>query len=61
MAVIEDFVILKEINYTYIVLSQNKFVLPDSLIAVNISKCEKILYFLYKSKKAYLYTRNTIY
>ena len=61
MAVIEDFVILKEINYTYIVLSQNKFVLPDSLIAVNISKCEKILYLLYKSKKAYLYTRNTIY
>ena len=57
----ENFVIPKEINYTYIVLSQNKFVLPNSLIAVNISKCEKVLYFLYKSKKAYLYARNTIY
>jgi len=51
MAVIENFVISKEINYAYMVLSQNKFVLPDSPVAVNISKCEKTLYFLYKSKK----------
>ena len=48
----EDFVISKEINYVYMVLSQNKFVLSNSSIAVNISKCEKTLYFLYKSKKA---------
>jgi len=32
--------------------SQNKFVLPNSSIAVNLSKCEKILCSLYKSKKA---------
>ena len=31
--------------------SQRKFVLPNSLIAVNLSKYEKILYFLYKGKK----------
>jgi len=61
MAVMEDFVISKKINYIYIVLSQNKFVLPDSLIAVNISKCEKALCFLCKSKKVYLYAKDTIY
>ena len=31
--------------------SQNKFVLPDSPITVNFSKCEKTLCFLYKNKK----------
>jgi len=52
VAVMENFVISKEINYAYMVLSQNKFILSNSSIAVNISKCEKTLYFLYKSKKA---------
>jgi len=32
--------------------SQNGFVLPDSPIAVNLSKCEKILCSLCKDKKA---------
>ena len=48
----KDFVILKKINYTYITLSQNRFVLSDLFIAVNFSKCEKALCFLCKSKKA---------
>ena len=51
IAAIEDFVVLKEINYTYIALSQNKFVQPNSSIVVNISKCKKALYFLFKDKK----------
>ena len=51
IAIIEDFVVLKEINYVYIVLSQNRFVLPNSSIAVNLSKYEKTLCFLYKGKK----------
>ena len=34
-------------------LSLNKFVLPNSFITVNLSKCEKTLCFLYKGKKAY--------
>ena len=32
--------------------SQNGFLLPDSSIAVNFSKCEKTLYSLYKGEKA---------
>jgi len=32
--------------------SQNRFVLPNSPIAINLSKCEKVLCFLGKSKKA---------
>jgi len=43
----------KEINYIYIALSLNKFVLPSSPITVNFSKYEKASYFLYKGKKAY--------
>ena len=35
----------------YNILSQNKFVLPDLFIAVNLSKYEKALCFLYKNKK----------
>ena len=35
----------------YDILSQNKFVLPDLFIAVNLSKYEKALCFLYKNKK----------
>jgi len=51
MAAMEDFVVSKEINYAYIALSQNKFVLSDSSITINLSKCEKTLCFLCKSKK----------
>jgi len=32
--------------------NQNKFVLSDLPITVNLSKCKKTLCFLYKSKKA---------
>ena len=53
MAAIEDFVALKEINYICMASSQNRFVLPDSPIAVNLSKCEKTLCSLYKGKKAF--------
>jgi len=52
MATIEDFVVSKEINYIYMAPRQNRLVLPNSLITVNLSKCEKILCFLYKGKKA---------
>ena len=55
IATIEDFVVSKKINYAYIALSQNKFVLLDLPIAMNLSKCEKTLCFLYKDKK-YLIT-----
>jgi len=53
MAAIEDFVALKEINYICMASSQNIFVLPDSPIAVNLSKCKKTLCSLYKGKKAF--------
>ena len=33
-------------------LSQNIFVLPGLLIAVNLSKCKKALYSLYEGKNA---------
>ena len=47
----EDFVVLKKINYIYIALNQNKFVLSNLPIAVNLSKYKKISCFLFKSKK----------
>jgi len=50
--VIEDLIGSSRVNYTCMASSQNKFVLPDSPIAVNLSKCEKALYSLYKGKKA---------
>jgi len=40
------------LNYAYIALNQNRFVLPGSPITVNISKYENMLCFLCKSKKA---------
>jgi len=52
MVAMEDFVASKEINYACMALSQNKFVLPDLSIAVNLSKYEKALCFLCKGKKA---------
>ena len=39
----EDFVVLEEINYVCIASSQNRFILPDLLIAMSLSKYEKIL------------------
>jgi len=51
MAAMKNFVVSKEIDYAYIASSQNRFILPDLPIVVNLSKCEKVLCFLYKSKK----------
>ena len=51
IATMEDFTIWSRINYTCIASSQSKFVLPNTAIAVNLSKYEKALYFLYKGKK----------
>jgi len=51
MAIMEDFVVSKKINYICITLGQNRFVLPNLSITTNLSKCEKKLYFLCKSKK----------
>ena len=47
----EDFIVLSRINYICIALSQSKFVLSNSSITVNLSKCEKVLC-LCKGKKA---------
>ena len=52
ITVIEDFVVSKKINYIYIASSQSRFVLPDLPIAVNLSKYEKGLCFLYQGRKA---------
>jgi len=41
MAIIKNFVVLKKIDYTYMASSQNRFVLSDLLITVNLSKYEK--------------------
>jgi len=48
---IKDFIVPKDINYACIALSQNKFILPNSSITINLSKCEKALCFLCKSEK----------
>jgi len=42
----ENFVVSSRINYACMTLSQSKFVLSNSPIAVNFSKCEKTLCFL---------------
>ena len=41
--VIKDSIELSRVNYVCMASSQNRFVLPDSPIVVNLSKCEKIL------------------
>ena len=51
IAIIEDFVVLNKINYVYIASSQNRFILSDLPIAINLSKCEKVLCFYVKVKK----------
>ena len=43
------------VNYICIASSQNKFLLSDLFITMNFFKCEKVLCFLYKSKKNILY------
>ena len=48
----KNFVVSKKINYVFMALSQNKFVLSNLPIVVNFSKYEKTLCFLYKGKKA---------
>ena len=50
--VIKIFIESSKVDYAYIASSQNGFVLPDSTIAVNLSKCTKALCFLCKGKKA---------
>ena len=50
--VIEDSIGSSRVNCVYIAFNQSKFVLSDLSIIVNLSKCKKILYLLYKSKKA---------
>jgi len=52
MAVIEDFVVSKEINYVCMTSSQNRFILSNLSIVINLSKCKKTLCFLCKDKKA---------
>jgi len=52
MAAMENFVALREINYVCMASSQNRFVLLGLSVAVNLSKCEKTLYFLCRGKKA---------
>ena len=42
---------LSGVNYVCMASSQSKFVLSNSFITVNLSKCEKILCFLFKNKK----------
>ena len=48
----KDFIESSRLNYVCIASNQSKFVLPDLLITMNLSKCEKALCFLYKDKKA---------
>ncbi len=51
----EDSIGLSRVNYVYMASSQNGFVLSDLPIAVNLSKCEKALWSLCKSKKDTFY------
>jgi len=50
--VIEDSIRSSRVNYACMASSQNRFVLPDSPITVNLSKYKKALCSLYKGKKA---------
>jgi len=50
--VVKDFIGLSRVNYIYMAFNQNKFVLPNLTITVNLSKCKKALCFLCKGKKA---------
>ena len=48
---IEDIIESDRVNCVYIAFDQNKFVLSDLFITVNLFKYEKALCFLCKSKK----------
>ena len=50
--IMEDFIGSSKVNYACMASSQNRFVLSDLPIAVNLSKCEKTLCSLCKGKKA---------
>ena len=50
--VIEDSIGSSRGTYICIASSQNRFILPDLFIAMNLSKCERTLCSLYRSKKA---------
>ena len=52
IATIENFVALKKINYVCMASSQNRSILPNLPIAVNLSEYEKRLCFLCKGEKA---------
>ena len=54
MAIIKNFVVSNKINYVCIASSQNKFVLLDSFIIVNLSECEKALCFYIRVKKCFI-------
>ena len=47
----EDSIRSNKVNYACMASSQNRFVLPNSSIVVNLSKYEKALCSLYKGKK----------
>jgi len=49
----KNFIELSRPNYGNIASNQSKFVLPNLLITVNLSKHEKALYLLCKDKKAF--------
>ena len=53
IAAMKDFVAMKKINYACMALSQNRFILPNLPIAVNLSKYKKALWSLYNDKTAY--------
>ena len=48
----EDSIGSSRVNCVYMALNQNKFVLPNLSIIVNLFKCEKALCLSYKDKKA---------
>ena len=47
MAAMENFVVSKEINYAYMALSQNKFVLPNLSITMDLFKPSIMFYVTY--------------
>jgi len=53
MIIMKNFIVSKKINYVYVTLSQNRFVLPSLPITMDLSEYKKVLYFLYKDKKAF--------
>ena len=53
MIIMKNFIVSKKINYVCVTLSQNRFVLPSLPITMDLSEYKKVLYFLYKDKKAF--------